>query len=145
MSFALDYRRRMQAEAAAIPRKPARPLGPRRMMGAFAVAALMLAAFDSHGLLLATQNRASGPFGRPALTAARSWHGLMQETGIAAAMGQTRIFVADVKSRRWTDVAALLGVEPRRTIAVQHTVPRADPDVTAAIPAMALGVPAIGN
>jgi hypothetical protein len=120
MSFALEYRKKLQAQQrdAQVTKKAnegfvAEPVetasdttsNRRRVFLVLVLAGGILATFNSGGLVNYTQGLADKPMGPQLILASERWHELMQEKKITRVVDHIRGFVAFVRDTSWQDLA----------------------------------------
>lgn len=120
MSFALEYRKKLQAQQrdAQVAKKAnegfvAEPdeaatdttSNRRRVFLALVLAGSILATFNSGGLVNYTQGLADKPMGPQLILASERWHELMQEKQITRVIDHIRGSVAFVRDTSWQDLA----------------------------------------
>ena len=125
MSFALEYRKKMQAQAraerarrVALKRENSGyvvqpPEGGedtranrRRVLAALSLAAMLLFVFNSGGLVRYTGGLGETRAGQLVVELAERWHGLMEEHRMTAVVDEIRGAVAQARQSRWPDLAA---------------------------------------
>jgi hypothetical protein len=147
-SFALEFRKKYFLEADRPPR--GRRRYPTRAetrasragaLGAFMVAAAMLAAFNSEGLRTAMRDLAGTELGRSLLAAAEVWDGAMERAGAKRVVAGVRVAIGEARTASWSDLA---GVVEAPVLALRNEkevdAPSADKTITGALPASATGL-----
>lgn len=137
MSFALEYRKKMQAEArkaAAVTapsrKKVARKIEPtdfavdpakkssdtrsnsRRMLAALSVAGLILATFNSGALVQYAGGLGYNQAAMRVIIATENWHRMMEESRMTAVVEGIRHTVMAARHSEWRDFAFGLKLEP---------------------------------
>ncbi|MEM8744983.1 MAG: hypothetical protein AAGF14_10140 [Pseudomonadota bacterium] len=126
MSFALQYRKKLQQQAREAARKrkenegfvspPAQETDTgsnrRRVLFALMIAGAILAAFNSGGLVQYSYDLAENPAGQKLVEVAEDWHDMMQETRATDVIDHIRGSVAVVRESTWEDLAASLASAP---------------------------------
>ena len=143
MSFALEYRKKLQAqqnEAVRIRKAnegfvsmPAEATtdtsnNRRRVFLALILAGGILATFNSGALVNYTQGLANNPVGPELILASEKWHELMQEKQVTRVVDHIRGSVALVRETRWQDLTFGLDL----TTAENPEAPGAQPQVVPA-------------
>jgi hypothetical protein len=149
MSFALEYRKKLQAQQLEAVRfrkanegfvsMPAEAStdtsnNRRRVFLALILAGGILATFNSGGLVNYTQGLANNPVGPELIIASEKWHELMQEKQVTRVVDHIRGSLALVREARWRDLAFGLDF----TTAENPETPRTRPQV---VPATLPGEP----
>lgn len=133
MSFALDYRRKMQDEAhAAQHEKSAQekahagfvvmPAGDdadtrgnrRRSLAMLSLAGLILSFFNSGALVRYAGGLADTGIGMRIIVATEDWHDLMEKNRLTLVVEEIRGAVSHVRRSDWPDLASGLGLGPAR-------------------------------
>ncbi len=119
MSFALQYRKKLQAQQSeaqvakkanegfvALPADPSTDTSSnrRRVFFALVLAGGILATFNSGGLVNYTQEMASNPVGPRLIMASEKWHELMREKQVTRVVDHIRGSLAYVREARWQDL-----------------------------------------
>ena len=150
MSFALEYRKKMQAEARAerarrttlkrensgyvvLPpegREDTRA-NRRRVLAALSLAVVVLFVFNSGGLVRYTGGLGETSAGQRIVELAERWHGLMEEHRMTVVVDEIRGAVAQARQSRWPDLAdgwSPLSVDPATADGqpAPPTIPAAD-------------------
>ena len=135
MSFALEYRKKMQKEAAAVgvdavaggtPKKaraedfvlhPAKKSADtranrRRTLAALSLAGIILSVFNSGGLVQYTGNLGYNDVSIRIITASEDWHQLMEENRMTLVVDEIRNAVMVARHSSWQDLAMGLTLEP---------------------------------
>jgi len=143
MSFALEYRKKLQAqqnEAVRIRKAnegfvsmPAEATtdtsnNRRRVFLALILAGGILATFNSGALVNYTQGMANNPVGPELILASEKWHEMMQEKQVTRVVDHIRGSVALVRETRWQDLTFGLDL----TTAENPEAPGAQPQVVPA-------------
>ncbi|GAB4240474.1 MAG: hypothetical protein Kow0032_28150 [Methyloligellaceae bacterium] len=127
MSFALEYRKKMQAKARKAQRSAKTgaqsdegfavpPAGKnadtrgnrRRVLAALSLAALILSVFNSGALVTYTGGLAGSPLGLRVAIASEDWHALMEKSRMTGVVESIRGAVATVRHSSWQDLAVLV-------------------------------------
>ena len=125
MSFALEFRKKMQAQAraerarrAAVKRAnsgyvvlPAEESEHtrgthRRVLAALSLAALVLFVFNSDGLVRYAGGLSETAAGQRAIELAERWHGLREESRMTVVVEEIRGAVLEARHSRWPDLVA---------------------------------------
>lgn len=149
MSFALEYRKKLQAQQQEAVRfrranegfvsMPAEATtdtsnNRRRVFLALILAGGILATFNSGALVNYTQGLANNPVGPELILASEKWHEMMQEKQVTRVVDHIRGSVALVREARWQDLTFGLDL----TTAENPETPRTQPQV---VPAKLPGEP----
>ncbi len=125
MSFALEFRKKMQAEARAervrrwaleqansgyvvLPAEESEETrcNRRRVLAALSLAALVLFVFNSGALVRYTGDLSETIAGRYTIELAERWHGLMEEHRMTRVVEEIRGAVMEARHSRWQDLAS---------------------------------------
>ncbi|MFD0986423.1 hypothetical protein [Methyloligella solikamskensis] len=83
----------------------------RTTLMALVIAALVLAVFNSEGMVSTARDLAESRVGRPLLPVAERWDGAMERIGAKRLVASVRDLMLDAQYARWSDVAGVFGFE----------------------------------
>jgi len=135
MSFALDYRKKMQANAGEVRCKQealtqvntgadtgfvVSPVknnadtrgNRRRVLAALSLAAMILSVFNSGAMVTYASGLATTPLGLKIADATEDWHALMDENRMTGVVEEIRALVATARYSSWQDFASLISAQP---------------------------------
>ena len=135
MSFALEYRKKMQQEAAVAAAgeatrdaskksragdfvlQPAKKdvntrANRRRTLAALSLAGIILSVFNSGGMVQYTGNLSYNDLSIRIITASEDWHQLMEENRMTLVVDEIRNAVMIARHSSWQDLAMGLSLEP---------------------------------
>jgi hypothetical protein len=133
MSFALEYRKKMQSEesirrlelqaireaSAGFVTHPAEDSyetrgNKRRVLAAISLALIILSVFNSRAMVHYAGGLTDSEIGMQLITATESWHQLMQDTQITQLTDGIRDTVQQARHTQWPDLASALSFSPSR-------------------------------
>lgn len=149
MSFALEYRKKMQADAkreAQSEKKGAQEkerdfillpakknadtrANRRRVLAALSLAGIILSVFNSGGLVHYAGGLGYNAVTMRVITISESWHDLMEQNRLTLVMEEIRDAVMTARQSSWQDLAFGLSLEPARVRPGGPRSPRPDDDL----------------
>ena len=155
MSFALEYRKKMQADARAAREGKAEqeevncgfavmPAGEdvdtggnrRRVLATISLAAIILSFFNSGAMVQYAGGLTDSNIGMRIILATEHWHGLMEKNRLTLVVEEIRGVVSEARHSEWPDLASSLGFargytdreQPETIQPVEHPVDEKAPD-----------------
>lgn len=153
MSFALDYRKKMQAESrAAVQARAAQETRDtgfvvtsasdntdtrrtrRQVLAALSLAGIILSLFNSDAMVRYAGGLADSSAGEQIILAAEDWHSLMEENRLTLVVEQIRGAVSYARYSQWPDLASAFAFGPAYRPPARDTVTPVDQHIEDKVP-----------